>query len=104
MLISSKEKTTLALYHRQIRNKIRRELIEQQIIEAEEIAAWCLLIKDQESLKYFYQEAKNWRKVLSDYDKLLNANSIPRTNQRDQENAQRIRNREGDLPPWTSNK
>ena len=70
MLISSKEKITLALYPRQIRNQIRRELIEQEILEAQELAMMCFIIEDLDGMIYFYQVQNNWQEILVEYDKI----------------------------------
>ena len=70
MLISSKEKITTALYPRQIRNQIRRELIEQEILEAQELAMMCFIIEDLDGMIYFYQVQNNWQEILVEYDKI----------------------------------
>jgi hypothetical protein len=48
--------------------KSLKEILKKEI---ELIATWCLLVKDQESLKYFYQEINNWQKVLIEYNKIV---------------------------------
>jgi len=70
MLISSKEKITTALYPRQIRNQIRRELIEQEILKAQELAMMCFIVEDLDGMIYFYQAQNNWQEILSEYDKI----------------------------------
>ena len=70
MLISSKEKITTALYPQQIRDQIRRELIEQEILEAQELAMMCFIVEDLDGMIYFYQAQNNWQEILAEYDKI----------------------------------
>lgn len=70
MLISSKEKITTALYSVQIRNQICRELIEQEILEAQELAMMCFIVEDLDGMIYFYQVQNNWQEILVEYDKI----------------------------------
>lgn len=75
MLISSKEKITTALYPRQIRDQIRRELIEDKILEAQEWAMASMIVGDLDKLIYCYQVQNNWQKVLCEYDKIVKENA-----------------------------
>lgn len=71
MLISSKEKLTTTLYPQQIRNQIRRELIEQQILEAQEFAMVEFICGDLDGMIYFYKKQVIWQQILSDYNKIV---------------------------------
>jgi hypothetical protein len=67
-----KEHIVSYLYPDAIRNQIRKELIEQQILEAREFCFMCWLVEDMESLEFFYTSMLNWQSILENIKKMEN--------------------------------
>jgi len=68
MLISSKEKLTTAFYPDKIRQQIRKELIEQQILQAQEFCMLCFIVGDLDSMIFFYKSQINWESILNNVE------------------------------------
>ena len=69
MIISSKEIIINKLYPNQIRKQIERENIEQEILDAQELALMCFLGEDLDSMLFFMYEQSYWINLLEEHDK-----------------------------------
>lgn len=65
-----KEHIISYLYPDKIRSQIRKELLEQQILEAKELCFMCWVVEDMDSLEFFYQSMLNWQSILENIKKM----------------------------------
>lgn len=54
-----------------LRSYIRRELIERQILDAQELTMMCFVAKDLDSMIYYYKIQLHWQEILKEYNKCV---------------------------------